>query len=122
MELAASIDRALARLARGGARLGRARPAKLEFLLSHKAPAAGRLSRERFRARFQEMLAQRFPDETPAALTTAADLEHSLSGSYVRGLLRGGSETWAILCAAPSEHSGVYDGLLTFGLIWLHRA
>lgn len=110
------------RLALEVSRLGRPRPAKLEFLAVRRKPAATRLTREQFRIRFREILSQRFPDETVAALTAAADLEHSLSGSYVRGLIRGGSDAWAVLGAAPAENSSVYDGLLTFGLIWLDRA
>jgi hypothetical protein len=110
------------RLAVEVSRLGRSRPAKLEFLASRRKPAAGRITREQFRFRFQDLLARQFPDDVALSLTAAADLEHSLSGSYVRGLLRGRSETWAVLAAAPAEHLGVYDGLLTFGLIWLDRA
>jgi hypothetical protein len=68
------------------------------------------------------MLSQQFPDEAVGSLTAAADLEHSLSGSYVRGLMDNGSNDWAVLGAAPMENSSVYDGLLTFGLIWLDRA
>ena len=72
--------------------------------------------------RFHDILAQRFPDESIASLTAAADLEHSLSGSYVRGLLRSHAGAWAVLAAAPGENPAIYDGLLTFGLIWLDRA
>jgi hypothetical protein len=75
------------------ARFGRARPARLEFLAARKRPAAARLTREQFRLHFQDLLAWQFPDDTIASLTTAADLEHSLSGSYVhpRGCARGKS-------------------------------
>lgn len=110
------------RLALEVARLGRARPARLEFLAAKRRPAAGRITREQFRVRFQEMLAQQFPDENIVSLTAASDLEHSLSGSYLRGLLRGASGTWAVLAAAPGENIAIYDGLLTFGLIWLDLA
>jgi hypothetical protein len=110
------------RLALEVSRLGRPRPAKLEFLVTRKQPAAARIVREQFRTRFQDILSHRFPDETVASLTSAADLGHSLSGSYLRGLMRNGSKTWAVLGATPSENPSVYDGLLTFGLIWLDRA
>src|SRR2546421_2920106 len=30
---------------------------------------------------------QKFPDETISSLTSAPDLEHSLSGNYVRGII-----------------------------------
>jgi len=110
------------RLALEVARLGRSRPARLEFLAAKRKRPAGRVPREQFRVRFQELLAQQFPDETIVSLTAAADLEHSLSGSYVRGLLRAASCAWAVLGAAPAENAAIYDGLLTFGLIWLDRA
>lgn len=110
------------RLALEVARLGRARPARMEFLAARRKPAAGRVTREQFRVRFREMLAQQFPDETILSLTAASDLEHSLSGTYVRGLLRAASGTWAVLGAAPAESAAVYDGLLTFAIIWLDLA
>jgi hypothetical protein len=116
------LSEAPERLSLEVARLGWKRPVKLEFLATRKKPAAARVTREQFRVRFQEILAQQFPDDAIISLTAAADLEHSLSGSYVRGLLRSGSHTWAVLGGAPAEHPGVYDGLLTFGLIWLDRA
>jgi hypothetical protein len=102
-------------------RLGRTRPTRLEFLTSRKSPPALRLAREQFRSRFQQILAENFPDETVASLTTAPDLEHSISGNYVRGTVQSGSTTWAIMAAAPSENPSTYDGLLTFGLIWLEK-
>jgi hypothetical protein len=110
------------RLALEVARLGRARPMRMEFLAARRKPAAGRVTREQFRVRFHEMLAQQFPDENIVSLTAPSDLEHSLSGTYVRGLLRTASGTWAVLGAAPGENPAVYDGLLTFGLIWLDLA
>jgi hypothetical protein len=103
-------------------RLGRPRPGKLEFLTTHRRPAANRIVREQFRCRLKDILSRRFPDETVVSLSSAADLEHSLSGSYVRGLMRYGPKSWALLAAAPSENLSVIDGLLTFGLIWLDRA
>lgn len=73
-------------------RFGRARPDRLEFVCCERQPERGQLRREQFRARFGEMLARQFPDEKVSSLTSAADLEHSLSGNYVRGTtLRGKS-------------------------------
>jgi hypothetical protein len=103
------------------ARFGRTRAARLEFLAAKKQRPAGRVTREQFRARFQALLARQCPDETILSLSAAADLEHSLSGNYVRGLLGAASGPWAVLGAAPAEKSSTYDGLLTFGLIWLDR-
>ena len=110
------------RLALKVARFGRARPDQLEFLCGEREPDTGRLRREQFRSRFAGMLAHEFPDETIPSLTSAPDLEHSLSGNYVRGLTMARSRAIAIMAAAPGESSATYDALLTFGLIWLDRA
>jgi len=110
------------RLALEVARFGRTRPDRLEFLCCEREPDRGRLRRAQFRARFGEMLARQFPDETVSSLTAAADLEHSLSGNYVRGTTRAGNRAVAVMAAAPGESPATYDALLTFGLLWLDHA
>jgi hypothetical protein len=102
-------------------RFGRTRSERLELLCSERKPDAGHLRREQFRAPFREMLAQHFPDEAVSSLATAADLEHSLSGSYVRGLTTARGRAMAVMAAAPGETAATYDALLTFGLLWLDR-
>jgi hypothetical protein len=101
------------------ARLGQSDTQRFAILLEQVKPPPGRIAREQFRWRFQEMLAQQFPDDKLASLTTSADLKRSLSGSYARGLLRVGPYAWAILGAAPDETAATYDGVLTAGLLWL---
>jgi len=102
-------------------RLGHARHARLEFV----APAAGReprrVDRAQFSDRLRQILTDRFPDETVESLLTSADLRHSLSGSYTRGLTHRGSEGFAVLGAAPDEDGATLDAILTFGLIWLQH-
>jgi len=115
-------DDAADRLVLEVARFGRAKPDRLEFLATAKTPVRGRILREQFCARFRDLLARQFPDGALASLTTAADLEHSLSGNYARGILREDSRAWAVLGAAAGENASTYDGLLTFGLLWLDRA
>ena len=110
------------RLTVEAARFGRTRPDRMEFVSAESQPLSGRLAREQFRARFRELLAQQFPDETQASLATSADLKHSLSGNYTRGVLDAGSHAWAVLGAAPNESAATYDAFLTFGLLWLDRA
>ena len=110
------------RLALEVSRFGRTKSDRLEFLGAAKIPARGRILREQFCARFRDLLARQFPDGKLISLTAAADLEHSLSGNYARGILQEGSLAWAVLGAAPGENAITYDGLLTFGLIWLDRA
>ncbi len=110
------------RLALQVKRFGRSRPDQLEFVCREREPETGHLRREQFRARLSEMLAQQFPDETVSSLTSAPDLEHSLSGSYVRGITIGRNRAAAVMAAAPGESAATYDALLTFGLIWLDRS
>jgi hypothetical protein len=103
-------------------RFGRVRVDRLEFIRNDRQPEMGQLRREQFRSRLVEMLAQQFPDETVSSLTSAPDLEHSLSGSYIRGISVGKHRAMALMAAAPGENSATYDGLLTFGLLWLDRS
>ncbi len=110
------------RLALEVARFSRPRPDHLEFVSAPASRTPGRILREQFCARFRDLLARQFPDDELTSLTTAADLKHSLSGNYARGILRADSCAWAVLGAAPGENAATYDGLLTFGLLWLSRA
>jgi len=101
-------------------RFGRSKPDTLAF---HRAQrAAGRLTREQFRERFRQLLAEQFPDEKLDSLTTAADMKHSLSGCYARGLLHQGSRAWAVTGVSSAEAAATIDALLAFGLLWLDRA
>ncbi|MGI8744169.1 MAG: hypothetical protein ACR2NN_16670 [Bryobacteraceae bacterium] len=76
-----------------------------------------RTARLEFREVFRRFLSREYPGFKIAELTSEADLEHSLSPSYPRALLREGSEVWAAI-GAPSTGACV-DGILSFGLIWL---
>jgi hypothetical protein len=103
------------------ARFGRTRSGSLEFVSAGRERDPGQIRREQFRARCGEILGHQFPDERISSLTCAADLEHSLSGNYVRGVLTSGTRAWAVLAAAPRESAATYDALLTFGILWLDR-
>lgn len=100
-------------------RFGPGKPVKLEFLRSARPRTALRISREQFKARFARMIAERFPDARLELLTTAADLRHSFSSLYTRGVLTEQGRSWALMAAAPSESSTTFDGILSFGLLWL---
>jgi hypothetical protein len=104
------------------ARFGRTRPGKLEFLRRDAPRARGRLTREKFRAQFGRFLAEKFPDAHLETLTVSADLEHSLSGIYPRGLLREAGSTWAVIGVSPSEPASVVNDALAFGLLWLDHS
>src|SRR5215472_12197781 len=100
-------------------RFGYSRPAQLEFVADGGQRESRRIEREQFSRRLRRLLTDNFPDETIESLATSADLHHSISGSYSRGLMRCGADAHAVLAAAPNELSAVIDGILTFGLLWL---
>jgi hypothetical protein len=102
-------------------RFGRPRLVKLEVLAAGALHEDTRWGREQFRSRLHQLLTDRFPDEIVDSLATSADLHHSISGSYTRGIMRRGSDAFAVMSAAPGEDAATIDGILTFGLIWLDR-
>ena len=100
-------------------RFGRSRLARLEFLRTETERAPARTNREIFRARLSRLLAERFPDATIDSLTASPDLEHSFSGVYVRGRMREGTRTWALLAVSPEETAAAIERALAFGILWL---
>ena len=84
-------------------RFGHSRHAQLEFVAAGAGREARRVDREQFCDRLRQILTDRFPDETVDSLVTSADLHHSISGSYTRGLIHRGSEAFAVLGASPNE-------------------
>lgn len=103
-------------------RFGYSRNAQLEFIAGAAPRETRRVEREQFSARLRRILTDHFPDESVESLATSADLHHSISGSYTRGIVRRGSEAFAVLAASPNEDGSTVDGILTFGLIWLQHA
>ena len=100
-------------------KFGLAKPARLEFLATDRARPPARVEREQFKARFARMLAEQFPDSEVGALTTAADLKRSFSALYTRGIMTEGRSSWVVMAAAPSENAAAFEGILSFGLLWL---
>jgi hypothetical protein len=103
-------------------RFGRSKPDRLQFVRVEFQRSERQLSREAFCAFLKGILAQQFPDELVESLSSSADLEHSLSGNYVRGLLRRGSAHVAILAVPDGETPATAEASLTFALLWLERA
>lgn len=101
------------------ARFGKRQPGRLELVGLARSRDGSRLSRDQFRIHFQRLLQERFPDEVVDTLTTARDLEHSFSGSYVRGTMHRGSRTWAVMGVSSAETDEVCDNTLTYALLWL---
>ena len=117
----AITDHSEQRLALAVERFGRSKPDRLEFIRKEFARGSRELSRQEFRDRLAQIIAEQFPDETLESLTVSADLEHSLSGNYARGILRRGSTRWAVLAVPSAESSDAADNSLTFALLWLRR-
>jgi len=93
------------------------------LLLDEPTTGVDPVSRREFCARFTRILAEQFPDEMlEANLTSADDLEHSISGNYARGILRSESGRQAVLVVPSSEGATASSNSLTFGLLWLARS
>lgn len=101
---------------------GRTKPGRLEFASVDLARSEKQVSRDQFREEFGALLREQFPDEEIEIIANAADLEHSLSGRYVRAMVRSGSNRWAVLAAGPGESAAAIDAMLTFGLIWMEHS
>ena len=100
---------------------GRTKPQRLEIIRLDYERDAKSLSREDFCEQLRRILAERFPDETLEKLSIAADLEHSLSGVYARGVSRKGMAHYAFLAVPDEETPDALESSLTYGLLWLER-
>lgn len=78
----AITDHSEKRLALAVECFGRSKPDRLEFLRLEFDRSERELSRESFARAIRRLCEHQFPDETLDSITTAADLEHSLSGNY----------------------------------------
>jgi len=101
---------------------GRTKPQRLEIIRLEYERDAKKLSRGEFCEQLRRVLEERFPDETLEKLSTAADLEHSLSGTYARGISRKGTVRLAFLVVGDDEAPDAQESSLTYGLLWLARA
>jgi hypothetical protein len=117
----AITDHSDARLVLAVERFGRSRPDRLEFVRIDFERSSRELSRAEFCERLKGLLASQFPDETVESATISADLEHSLSGNYVRGLSKRGSRYEAFLAVPDGESQDTINNSLTFALLWLDR-
>ncbi len=100
-------------------RFGRTRPSHIEFLRTDVPRSPGRITREQFRARFQRILSESFPDAQIDPLTAAPDLRRSLSSWYARGRMRESGRAYAVLAIAPGENTAALEAMLAHGIIWL---
>jgi hypothetical protein len=94
-------------------RFGRSKPDRLEFVRMSFDRSAREITRHAFCEQLRRILAEQFPDEVVESLMISPDLEHSLSGNYVRGILRLRSAEWAVLGVADSESADTVENSLT---------
>ena len=85
----------------------------------HRAPSIQREARLKYQRLLRRMLERSFPEYRIEELTSTADLEHSLSPVYARGVLRRGQSVICVLGVNDSELQASVDGALTFALLWL---
>lgn len=110
------------RLALWASRFGGAEVRLEVFDRSAKSPAVVlRAERNVFVRTLRRMLDQRFPQWNVSQLTSAADLEKSLSPRFARGRMTLGSGLWAVIGAGEDLNASATDGILSYGLIWLDR-
>lgn len=105
-------------------KFGQSRPGRLELIEPHGFSSPRASDRRRFQQTFRRLLERNFPDEEVISLSHAADLEHSLSGLYLRGEMGHGRSRWAVIAPTsrgPENSQRQVDGILTSGLIWLDR-
>jgi hypothetical protein len=70
-----------------------------------------------FREQFRQFLSREFPAWRIAEVSTERDLEHSLSPTFPRALLKRGNAALAAIGSPPDGLNS--SGVLSFGLIWL---
>lgn len=103
-------------------RFGRIKPERMEILRRSYRRGAREISRGDYCERLRRILAEQFPDESLEKLSIAADLEHTLSGVYARGISRKGGMRVAFLAVPEGETADAIECSLTYALLWLERA
>ena len=103
-------------------RFGKGKPSWLEIVADRerRAPAVQRQARLQYQRLLARSLQRVFPDWNVEGLVSTADLEHSFSPVYTRGLLRRGRSAICVLGVNDSESQASVDGALTFALLWFH--
>lgn len=75
-------------------------------------------SRRHLQGTVESLVRRNFPKAQILKSVVSTDLEHSLSGKYVRLQFRSGNSCWVAIAAGPQENQATIDGLLSNGLLW----
>ena len=103
-------------------RMGQTKPQTIELQpQQRRLPSQRDTTRTRFIPLLERLLPRYFPDFKVEGLRTAMDLERSFGPSYARGMLVCGNSAWAVIAINGEESQALVDGILTFGVLWLHH-
>ncbi len=104
-------------------RFGQSQPSVLEISADRdgRSATALRAIRTRYKQVFERVVLRAFHGYKLESLSNRADLEHSCSPVYTRGLLRQGQSAFAVLGVSGDETQPTVDAALTFGILWMHR-
>ncbi|MBM3800714.1 MAG: hypothetical protein FJW26_00215 [Acidimicrobiia bacterium] len=75
-------------------------------------------TRRQFQTEVGRLIKRHFPGSQVLKSTLSSDLEHSLSGKYVRVQLRARGVDWLAIAVGPEETQATIDGVLGNGLLW----
>jgi hypothetical protein len=102
-------------------RFGQSQPKLLEISADcdQRTGASRRIARTRYLRLLQRVLQREYPGFQLEHFSGSADLEHSFSPVYARGLLRAGQTAFAVLGVNADETQASVDAALTFGILWM---
>lgn len=104
-------------------RFGQSKAGVLELIPQeeHRPESAKRAARASYQRVLRRVLERHFPGWKIDSLSYAADLEHSFGPVHVRGIMRQGTRTVAVVGVSGSEPQPVVDAILTTAILWLQR-
>ena len=104
-------------------RFGRSDTQTMQFVPDRdtRTPTTRSTMRSRFVRALEVLIAREWSEWKLVGMRSAMDLEHSFGPAYVRGLLTHGQSAWALIAVSGGEMPATIDGILTVGILWLHR-
>jgi hypothetical protein len=98
--------------------LGRSELIEIRSGLEKASSGEWRTARQEFQTAVEALISGNFPKITTLHSVVHSDLEHSVSGRYVRLHFRSGGANWYALAVGPWEDQATIDATLSSGLIW----
>jgi hypothetical protein len=102
-------------------RFGQSQPTLMEICADRDLRRGGtkRACRARYQTLLERVLRRDYPGFRLEHFSGRADLEHSCSPVYTRGLVRAGQTVFAVLGVNGEETQPSVDSALTYGLLWM---